>query len=280
LRKALDPESWLQNFRAAEQDHSVHLLNSFMYFHQNLVQEMFAASVQALSRRVTRSGDSFITALSAWSLFFDTAIIVPVSGEIENPSDSGYSFARMARQHLGFRQEQIMSPAAALSELSSGPRPVIFVDDFVGTGNQFTGTWFREFETKGGTKTSFASIAGVRGTRFFYCPVLCTMAGVQEIELQCPTVVLSPAHVLTERYSALSPDSLVWPRHLRSTAVEFLQTASHRAGIPDTDGGSPDDWRGYEKRGLVLALQETIPDSTICLLRWNKNGWKPLMVKA
>jgi hypothetical protein len=272
LKKALDPESWLQNFRPDELDHSVHLLNSFMYFHQNLVQEMFAASIQALSRRVTRSGDSFITALSTWSLFFNNAIIVPVAGEHENPSDSGYSFARMARQHLGFREEQIMSPANALSELANGPRPVIFVDDFVGTGNQFTSTWFREFETASGTKTSFSIVAGVRGMRFFYCPVLCTVAGLKEIELQCPTVVLSPAHVITERYSALSPDSLIWPAHLKSTGVDFLQRVSQRAGIPDTDGGSPDDWRGYEKRGLVLAIHETIPDSTLCLLRWNKNG--------
>lgn len=279
LRKALDPEAWLQNFRTREQDHAVHLLNAFMYFHQNLVQEMFASAIQALSRRVTRPGDSLITALSAWSLFFNSAIIVPVAGELENPSDSGYSFARMARQHLGFREEQIMSPSAALSVLTAGPRPVIFVDDFVGTGNQFTGTWFRDFETISGTTTSFSKVAGVRGTRFFYCPVLCTKAGLDEIQLQCPTVVVSPAHILSERYSALSQDSLVWPAHLKSTAHDFLETASKRGGIPDTSGSSPDDWRGYEGRGLVLALHETIPDATLCLLRWNKNGWKPLMVK-
>ncbi len=280
LRMSLDPESWLQNFRSAEADHAIHLLNAFMYFHPNLVQEMFASAVQSLSRRIARQGDSLITALSAWSLFFGNAVIVPVAGESDNPSDSGYSFARMARQHLGFTQDQIMSPAKALSTLSAGPRPVIFVDDFVGTGNQFTGTWFREFETASGTKTSFSQIAGVRGMRFFYCPVLCTQAGFDEITLQCPTVVMSPAHVLSERYSALSSDSLIWPEHLKGTAVDFLQSVSKRAGIPDTDGASPDDWQGYEKRGLVLAVHETIPDATLCLLRWKRNGWKPLMVQA
>lgn len=261
-------------------EHAVHLLNAFMYFHLNLVQEMFAASVQALSRRVCRPGDSLITALAAWSLFFDRVIVVPVSGDQLSASDSGYSFARIARQHLGFAENQIMSPSDALSELAKGARPVIFVDDFVGTGNQFTGTWFRKYETKSGTTTTFEAIARVRGMRFFYCPVLSTQAGMEEIKLQCPAVELSPAHILSERYSALSQNSLIWPADLKSSALDFLETVSKRARIPDTDGTSPDDWRGYEKHGLVLAILDTIPDSTLCLLRWNKNGWKPLMVKS
>ena len=279
LRKALDPEAWLDNFRSSELDHALALLNSFMYFHSHLVQEMFASSIQELSRRVVKRDSSFVTALSAWSSFFDNAVIVPVAGETENPSDSGYAFARMARQHVGFSEEQIQAPLQALRTISSGPRPIIFVDDFVGTGNQFTGTWYRQYELGQGTKTSFSTVAGVRGMRFYYCPVLCTSAGLDEIRVQCPTVVLSPAHILGDRYNALHPDSMIWPPHLKAGALDFIESTSRRAGIPDTDGGSPDDWRGYEKKGLVLAIHETIPDSTLCFLRWKQNGWKPLMVK-
>jgi hypothetical protein len=148
----LDPEAWLRNFRHSEIDHEVHLLSAFMYFNRELVIEMFASSVQALSRRAFRKGDSFVTALSSWQLFFDRAIVVPVAGDRDNPSDSGFSFARIARQHLGFSEEQILSPVNALSELAKGPRPVVFVDDFVGTGSQFTGTWFREFTTGSGMR--------------------------------------------------------------------------------------------------------------------------------
>lgn len=280
LRAALDPDLWLRNFRSGEVDHAVHLLNAFLYFPRDLVVEMFASSIQALSRRTFKNGDSFITAISSWQMFFDRTIVVPVAGDRDNPSDSGFSFARIARQNLGFREEQILSPNDALSELAKGPRPVIFVDDFVGTGNQFTGTWFREFTTSTGTKTTFSTIAGVRGMRFFYCPVLCTKDGLDEIALQCPTVELNPAHVLDDQYSALNPNSRVWPKHLRASALDFLESVSKRAGIPDTDGGSPDDWRGYEKKGLNLAILDTIPDATLGLLRWRQDGWSPLMVKS
>jgi hypothetical protein len=280
LRTALDPEAWLRNFKSGEVEHAVHLLNAFMYFNRELVIEMFASCVQALSRREGRRGDSYITALSSWQQFFDRSIVVPVAGDRDNPSDSGFSFARIARQHLGFNELQIMSPGDAISEIARGPRPVIFVDDFVGTGSQFAGTWFREFKTASGTTTSFSAIASVRGTRFYYCPVLCTQDGVNEISLQCPTVELNSAHVIDDSYSALNSNSRVWPSHLRSTAFDFLESASKRAGIPDTGGGSPDDWRGYEQKGLNLAILDTIPDATLGLLRWKQNGWKPLMVKS
>ncbi|WP_158823239.1 hypothetical protein [Granulicella sp. S156] len=280
LKKILNPEGWLQNFRADEMEHAVHLLNGFMYFHENLVQEMLASAVQSLSRRVTRIGDSFVTAAQAWSLFLDDVLVVPVSGEHDNPSDSGYSFARIARQHLGFAESQIVSPSDALVAIATAPRPILFVDDLVGTGNQFVGTWYREFAIPGGATHSFSSLAATRGTQFFYCPVLCTETGFNEIRLQCPSVHVNPAHLLSHRYSALASDSLLWPDHLLSGAVDFIRTVSNRVGIPDTDGGSPDDWQGYEKLGLVIAIRDTVPDATIPLIRWNSNGWQPLMVKA
>jgi hypothetical protein len=280
LRSSLDPEAWLRNFTPAEQDHAVHLLNAFMYFHHNLVHEMFASAIQSLSRKVLAPQTSLITAQYGWSQFLSSALIVPVSGEIGNPSDSGYAFARIARQHVGFLEDQIVSAIDALSMLAAGPRPVIFVDDFAGTGNQFINTWERLIRSGLGAETSFSAIAGIRGMRFFYCPVLCTQKAFNEIELMCPAVTLQPAHILTDRYSAVSPDSAIWPSHLKDSAFDFLNAASLRAGIPDTDGASPDDWQGYEKQGLVLALHETIPDSTLCMLRWNKNSWNPLMVKA
>ena len=87
-------------------------------------------------------------------------------------------------------------------------------------------------------------------------------------------------HLLSNRYSALASDSLLWPTHLLAGAKDFIKTVSSRVGIPDTEGGSPDDWQGYEKLGLVLAIRDTVPDATIPLIRWNSNGWHPLMVKA
>jgi len=55
----------------------------------------------------------------------------------------------------------------------------------------------------------------------------------------------------------------------------FWRVPATRAGIPDT--GGVNDWRGFHRLGLCLALHHKTPDATIPLLYWNQNGWQPLV---
>ena len=59
-------------------------------------------------------GDSFLTLQAKWRLFVDTVIITYVTGETPNPTDSGVSFARRARQSLRIDQAMIMEPDEAV----------------------------------------------------------------------------------------------------------------------------------------------------------------------
>ena len=153
---------------------------------------------------------------------------------------------------------------------------MIFVDDFVGSGIQFVTTWNRPYSLSGGVTHSFKSIAAIRTSQVYYSTVLATSAGASFIRSQCPSVVLTAAHELDPRYSLLHPECVFWPESLRPTALEFLRIASRRGGMPDTDGTDVDDWQGFHKLGLGLAFEHGIPDATIAMLRWNKNGWQPL----
>lgn len=174
-------------------------------------------------------------------------------------------------------ESQCMYPETAIKEVAhSGIRPIIFVDDFVGSGNQFISTWTRQYEISPGRSISFAELSQtVRGLRFFYCPLVCTALGKKRIADKCSGVELCPAHVIPEEYSALHPASVLWPERLRGGAVNFVAAASRRAGIPDCNGGI-NDWRGFWKLGLTVAFQHSVPDATLPLLYWDKNGWTPL----
>jgi hypothetical protein len=275
LHKTLDAHGWLTNFTDAEKEHAVHLLNGFLYFCPALIDQMFVAAVQALSSRLFSPGDSFLTFQSAWQHFIDTVVVTYVTGEVPNPSDSGLSFARKARQLLGIPEGRITTPDEAVRRLMLQPGPVLFVDDFVGSGSQFLRTWDRPVPIAGST-SSFEKVSSVAGASFYYCPLLCTQHGYSNITSRCPTVVLQPAHVITERYSALSPDSYIWPLDLQPTAVDFLRTASSKAGIP-ANGGKVNDWRGFHMLGLAIAMGDSVPDATLPLFYWEKNGWKPLI---
>jgi len=274
LRHKLDPERWLSNFTAAELDHALHLLNGFIYFSQDLVDQMFLSAFHSICTSLRQPGDSYLATGSQWDRFRHTALVTRVTGESPSDTDSGFHFSRMARRVLGLPEERIMSPEQVLKALlDGGPRDVVFVDDFVGSGSQFLATWRRKYSFAGEPDQSFAAVdAIVRGSRYFYCPILCTMQGRERLERCCPQVVLTPAHFLGERYSPLSPRSYIWPARLLQTARDFIMNASARAGITN--------WEGFAGLGLAVAFEHCVPDATLPLFYWNQNGWKPLVERT
>lgn len=269
LKEAVDPERWLQNFETQEMEYAIHLLNQFNYFAEHLVDSIFAAAFQSLSRSFAVQGDPPRVSQEKWCSFVNSVIIVPVRGEKPSPTDSGYVFARKARQILGIREDQIVDPGVAAAMLrSDARRPVAFVDDFVGTGSQFCKTWERE---------SFSAIARDSEAFFCYCPAFCTERGASVLRTYSPQVTLSPGHLISARYSTVAPDSLVWRPDQREEGMNFIRQASLRAGIPDTNGSHVNDWQGFERLGLAFAFHGSVPDATLPIFYWEQNGWRPLV---
>jgi hypothetical protein len=267
----MDPGRWLSNFTSDEQAHATQLLNAFLYFSSGLLDQILVAAFQTLSRVVTTTSDPFLTAQATWRSFCDRLVVTYVTGEKPSPTDSGYLFARKARQLLGVPEQRILSPERAAAELHlRGLLPVVFVDDFVGSGDQFVTTWKRTFKWPSGSG-SFENLQKVKGGQFYYCPLICTEVGMSRIQSDCPGVSVRPGHLLSTKYSAVAADSILWPDALRSTAREMIHEASKRAGIPDHD------CEGYKGLGLALAFEHSVPDATLPLFYWSENGWYPLV---
>ncbi|CAH0150191.1 hypothetical protein [Roseomonas sp. CECT 9278] len=274
----VDPRRWLGNFRNdADAVYAHHLLNGFTYLSGAMTAEVFSAGFHSLSSRCAQSAADFPTAARLWRSFCDSLIITHVTGEQPNPSDSGAIFVRMMRTVVGLREEQLFPPDGALAEATATPsRPVLFVDDFVGSGNQFVDTWKRSYSI-GATTTSFKALAHASpSTEFFYCPAICTAFGARNIRTKCPAVHLSPGHLLPPEYSALHPASVIWPDDMRAEGAAFIERTSRAAGIPDL-GGQVDDYRGFNRLGLTLAFSHSVPDATLPLFYWEGNGWHPLV---
>ena len=264
-RNVIDTNRWLSNFLDEELEHALYLLNAFMYFSTTLVDQIFSASIRSIGRLMTTD---------QWMDFLDSLLITLVTGEVPNITDSGHLFARRARD-LGIPQERIVSPEQACEQIRGGFNgPVVFVDDLVGSGNQFIETWHRSYGTQ---DQSFVALAPVSAAKFYYCPAFCTQFGLRRINCACPGVTVSSGVFIPANYGALAPDSVVWPSHLKSTAQDFLLSASQRAGIPDTGGTTADDWRGFASLGLTIAFEKSVPDATLPITYWDRNGWRPLM---
>ncbi|MBL8216468.1 MAG: hypothetical protein JNK87_37465 [Bryobacterales bacterium] len=271
----LDSQGWLTNFRDNELPYAIRLLDFFMYFSERVVDALLYSAFQRLSS-VSPDHSGPMTGLE-WRSFVDTALLTYVTGEDPNVTDSGFTFARKARQVLGVSEGNVVAPDAALQRLLQAPRPVVFVDDFVGSGSQCIRTWLRPYPAFANSTRSFADIAQLTTSKFYYCPVVSTAAGMRNVRRYCHGLHLAPAHVLDGRYSVLSAKSLAWDSATRQHAIDVVRKASQRAGIPDTRGRDVNDWQGFHKLGLAIAFHNSVPDATIPLFHWANNGWIPLV---
>jgi hypothetical protein len=269
----VDPAAWLDNFTEEEARHAVYLLNAFLFFKNHVIDQIFVAACSGAARASVASL-SWTDIPRGWRAFFDSVVVTAVRGERPAATDSGSLFTRRARALLGIPKPRVLDHAPAVEHVANHGGDVLFVDDFVGTGNQFIETFGREVDL-GERKLSFASLAADGIGRYFYAPIVATEAGVAHIASRFPQAQVHPGHLLPARYSALHPDSLIWPDELRGTAKDVIRAASERAGIPDAPG-TDTHWEGFGRLGLVLAFDHGAPDATLPLIWWDQNGWTPL----
>ena len=275
-----DPKGWLENFDARDQKFAIRLLEGFTYFSSELVEALFRGAFQNLSQLVVQNKDNYFSASAQWTQFVESAIVVRVEDHHSSDADSGFIFTRMARDIVGVYEEQILPPAKALERLRATPRGnVIFVDDFVGSGEQFENTWTKTHRLSNHAVASFKSLVATIGSHsvgFYYCPLICTEIGRQHISGACPLVKVVPAHILPDTYSALSGNSVIWRDDMKIDGPDFVERASAKAGIPLRDG-QEGCWKGYRKLGLALAFAHGWPDATLPIFTHQANGWKPLL---
>lgn len=277
-----DPAAWLSNFNADELPLAQRLLEGFTFFSDELVKQMFRSAFIDVSKLVVTHKDEYPTAQCQWARFVDSIVVVRVTGEVPRDADSGFTFARLARDVLQVPEERIIGPELSLSYLARGGEGnVLFVDDFVGSGNQFCDTWERLYATDVG-EVSFKELTSQASckARFFYCPVVCTETGRKNISQRCGNVVqIAPAHFFGSAQSVHSENSAIWREDMRTEGPEFVRTASARAGIPYLNGGEG-CWMGFHKLGLALAFSHGYPDATIPLFYSTNNNWQPLIRKG
>ena len=270
----LDPRRWLNNFRSDEKFFANHLLNAFLFFNEAMEDALLRSAVQSLSVDISRRTTSLADAKSQWRAFLDALVVTYIHGETPRATDSGHLFARKARQVLGIQDPQILEPAEAVERFIDKPGgALLLVDDFVGSGRQMEAAWRHIYEGPSGRKGSLQVIQA-NGTRVIYTPLVATSYGTSCLEEMCPGLEIRAAHEIDERYSLVSPDSILWPDSLKPDAMEFMRKASERAAIiPDCKFG----WKGFHDLALGIAFGHGVPDATLPLFYWEGPDWHPLI---
>ena len=274
-----DPRGWMSNFQSDEEPLAKRLLEGFTFFSNELVAAMFRAAFMNISQVALKNRSNYLAAVNEWENFVDSVIVVRVAGQVTSEADSGYIFTRLARDLLKINEESLLSPQAALETLRRNPhRNVVFVDDFVGTGEQFVEMWQRVHQLSDCWMSfkALALVSGAESIGFYYIPLVCADRGRLHIAENCPQVKMLASHVLAPSYSALASDSVIWRDDMADAGPSFIKKVSERAGLRDLDGAEG-CWRGYRKLGLALAFDHGVPDATLPIFVLARGNWKPLI---
>lgn len=280
----VDAEAWLNNFTGEEERAvAAALLETFTFFSDTNTTQLIRKSLHFyLQGGVTRTDDPNADSVTATTLLRNV-LMTPVLGERPNPSDSGNFICRRVRQEVGIPEKNLVMLAEALQGFIDG-RPVVFIDDIVGSGQQMLQTWNRT--VPGCTFPSFATAAQnlPKAVAHYVCLVT-TQRGIETLQSRIPTAPVHAAHILRDRdvfRSALEriPDH-PYTGAIVAKAEALLRKYGPTLVVPEYMRDDEQRAFGFNRLGLTIAFQHCIPDATLPIY-WasGPNGWTPLMPRS
>lgn len=273
------PRAWIRNFDKEDQAVAAVLLDNYCFYNDRLTRQLLSASWQSIADCRPKGPAAPDTAELLRAL--QSAVCTRVVGERPRPTDSGNLFCRWGRQVLRVPDERFVEPSDAVSRAVMGS-PIIFWDDFIGSGDQFIKTWERAHTTNTGVSaTSFQKAYDDEPFTALYVCLVSTKTGSQRIWDKYPHVAIVSAHTLADSsvYDITSHPLLGERKSLQGDIIQFLEKYAPRL-IPDEPYMQSLERRvyGYNKRGLLLAFEHSTPDSTLPVF-WapgKSPAWTPL----
>ncbi len=278
LSDELNYEGWLGNFKGESEVKLASLmLDFFSYYPRKMINHMLINSIQ-------NAGHKLLNEIPGWkhSDFNTRCIYSFVPGENQNVSDSGYLFTRLLREVLEIPEDRLVDYKALPHELDKLrlPTPVVFVDDFIGSGSQCYKAW--NINTNPHNMKTLRQIANDYGHIFIYAPLVVNHTGYKVITDNCPALGLAPTHILGPEYNLFDPSCYCWNGNndLYKSGVDLILSKSLDLGIPFTNGRCTYDAKGFGEQGLALKFEHGAPDATIPLFYWCHENWTPLFNKT
>ncbi len=270
--RQLNIEQWLENFDdGPDKDLASALLESYVHLNEEQILQAVASSIRSISA-LPRFG-SGSQRRTEWERYLSQTLVSFPLGIDGDAAGSGYIFARLARDKLGFSEPQIFPPEQLIRKLATATEPIelLMLDDIAASGTQFVRAWNRKADTHQANLSfsdlyDFGKISSV-----YYVPVISTILAKEKIEADCPVEVV-PTYLLTADYGVLDAATRLVPEALRPLIPNFLDKYGPRTGCNE-DGNA-----GYKDLGLAISFHHGSPNNTIPIFRGApKTNWTPLV---
>lgn len=265
---------WLNNFDNHDRKIAACILNELIFFSNAMVDKVFESSFHKLSVYVEKNIDEYGDRINSWEDFLDNAIFTRVEGENPNPTDSGNLFCRKARQSFNIPEQQIKRPAEAL-RLAEADCPIVFLDDFIGSGNQLLSTWTRDY---GNNNETFKSKFSNEQFRSHYVCLIATKYSIDRVNGCCPINII-PTHILGGRYDIRNVRYLKVNKNIEPDIIDdFLERYTGDLVVPNFINSCRNRKYGFHSLGLTIAFAHSVPDASLPIIWADKNSqWTPLV---
>jgi hypothetical protein len=186
-------------------------------------------------------------------------VSAPQSAGIKSSSIVG----RMMKRRLRFREDFFISPEGIPKAKKEGICVFVFIDDFLGTGHQFT-----EFAKAHDLKQL------LNGVFAAYTPLAAHTTGIQALHDFFPSLHVASVETLTGAHSVFSSESNCFEDGQNTTAdaKHFYLALLRDKNIEIPSSQS----RGYGYLELTYAFDHSIPDNSLPLLWKSSDPWIPL----
>jgi len=174
---------------------------------------------------------------------------------------SGVVIIRHFKRHAGVHKSITCRPDA-LDQLPDTVRCLVFIDDMLGTGQQF-----KDFAEE-------HALAEKQGVHMVYCPLVAFQKGVSTLREKCPWLTVLPIEVLSERHQFFCESEKtpgIWAVDETNTVADakaFFNALATKHSIPKSNR------HGLE---LLLGFEDATPNNTLSVLWAHSESWAKLL---
>lgn len=192
--------------------------------------------------------------------------LVPVLRESDPPTKSGVLVLRRLQRIFRLNQKWLLWPWQARSLLESGEiERIIFVDDFLGSGGQFT-DFFKEWD--------FEPL--LQAGNMIYAPIVANKSGLNALQGAYPKLLITASEVLDETSNFFASESWVSMTRGEVTSKEaenwYTDFAMARSLNPKNVGHM-----GVGNLALAYGFEHATPNNSLPILWYSTNTWTPLL---
>ena len=188
--------AWLTNFvTPLEHYFAIRILDHLIYRSDSqtvaLINQLFQRCLPELLIQTNIQPSATTSVIEALQTKTQSPIrIVPVVDENDPPTKSGPTVSRLIKRALNLQDDWIIFPNQIGSECHREARIIVFVDDFLGTGYQFS-KFFRSLKVR----------QSLSGKTLIYTPLIAHKRGIDQLRRKTPEVKVTFAEQMDDTYN-------------------------------------------------------------------------------